>query len=540
MVACGNARWLGTRILPLAMSALVTFCGNSMVGPLTFLFFGLFLSFGLLGLLAMYRSSQETFENGIRRIAPGGGVRNDWSRTIVLTVSSITTAIAAILIPTNFTSRNQPYHWITTDVDANGDLWYVQLERSFLVARAKINSNPDLMLIEKVTAESPFREWDKDYIQPVHTAFAPLPFGPEIVRSADGQSQRLELVYDPRGFILAYSSVIPGDRTSRPTLMLSYIVSQDRVSRTMEPRGKPFKEKPIIFSRNWFVTRDGVYWFDSVTGTVKQMVSKQVDCYAVESRWDGKAVRANPSRLFLFSGSKLHEYHPPLSLMSQTDSLEPEATIDMGANVLEGLGSLRYTSKDDFTLIQKQAKSDQIFLKRPGKELERFVSSAPKGMEQDSASPSALEQGLTCMALPLASLLVLGLIILIAVFGFGTTPPDLEQDGGLAIVVGSAFIIAIQAVLACAFAYSAARHRGLSKRASLWWAFGGAMGGFGIALAITAIFPRCFRETCSNCKTKRRVELLTCEHCGHDWDLPACEGIEVLEKQTEQVALAVQ
>ena len=136
---------------------------------------------------------------------------------------------------------------------------------------------------------------------------------------------------------------------------------------------------------------------------------------------------------------------------------------------------------------------------------------------------------------------MVAVIMLIAVYGFGVPIPGIGQEGGLAsgMIEGSVLIM-FQAILACVLAYVTARHRGLSKKSRVGWSIAGSLGGFGVALAIIAIYPRCFREACTCCKKPRRVELLECEHCGSEWELPARDGIEVLENPSETENLVLQ
>lgn len=87
-------------------------------------------------------------------------------------------------------------------------------------------------------------------------------------------------MFDPRGYILAYTPVPTSQSGGRPQWLLSYVVSQDRVSRSIEPRGRPFNEKPAIVSRHLWVTTDGLRWFDMDKGTVDHFAKMQVDGYA--------------------------------------------------------------------------------------------------------------------------------------------------------------------------------------------------------------------------------------------------------------------
>ena len=58
MVACSTTRWVGTRILPLAVSCLLTICGLSMTLSAPIGLVLLILGFAAFGVYAMYRASQ--------------------------------------------------------------------------------------------------------------------------------------------------------------------------------------------------------------------------------------------------------------------------------------------------------------------------------------------------------------------------------------------------------------------------------------------------------------------------------------------------
>ncbi len=538
MLACSNARWIGTRVLPLAIAALITISGMSTLLSNAVILEWLFLALGAFGLFAMLRASQDAFDNGARRVSPGMGLRSHWSRSLVLTVSSIVASMTAILFPTNFTSRNEIYRYISPAFDESGDAVYELMERGYAVERAKISSDPDAMVIEKVAGEAIIFSSSQVYqvylMSTAQETVTAQPFSPRKLRSMRSEV----FVYDPKGYVLAYAAVPSGDRTDRATWLLSYVVGRDKVSRHMETRGLPFQTKPTVVSNNLIVTKEGMYWFDKEAAKVKHIVTMQVDGYGWEQI-------ATSHRIFLVSGSRLLEYSDPSTLTS-LDSLQPEASIEVGENLLLlGMQSrFLYKDKDDFTVIRQTGAFRYLVVqKRPGKELERFTSSPPKSMQAQTShlGPSAFYNGLVCMALPLAYILISGVIMLIAVFGFGVQMPEIGQDGGLASgMIEGAALIMFQAILACVLAYAAARHRGLSKKARVGWSIAGALGGFGVAVAIIAIYPRCFREACTCCKKPRRVELLVCEHCGSEWELPARDGIEVLETPSESENLVLQ
>ncbi len=534
MLACSNARWIGTRVLPLALAAMVTMSGMSTMLSNLVILNCLILALGSFGLFAMHRASQDAFENGPRRVSPGMGVRSHWSRSLVLTVSSIVASMTAFLFPTNFTSH-EIYRYISTAFDESGDAVYELMERGYAVERAKISSDPDAMVVEKVAREAiTFSSLEAYLMSTEQETLTAVPFSPRKLLETRSEV----FVYDPKGYVLAYTPVPSGDRTDRATWLLSYVVSRDKVSRHMEPRGLPFQTKPTVVSDNLIVTKEGMYWFDKEAAKVEHFVTLQVDGYGWEQS-------ATSHRIFLVSGSRLLEYSDPSTLTS-LDSLQPEASIEVGENLLLlGMHSrFLYKDKDDFTVIRQNGAFRYLVIqKRPGKELERFTSSPPKGMQARTShlGQSAFDRGLMCMALPMAYILISGVIMFIAVYGFGVPIPGIGQEGGLAsgMIEGSVLIM-FQAILACVLAYVTARHRGLSKKARVGWSIAGSLGGFGVALAIIAIYPRCFREACTCCKKPRRVELLECEHCGSEWELPARDGIEVLENPSETENLVLQ
>lgn len=538
MVACSNARWVGTRILPLAISCLVTICALSMTLSAPIGLVVLILGFAAFGVYAMYRASQDAFENGARRVAPSTGSRGVWSRNLVLTLASMIASITALLFPAPFVSQNEIYRYVANVFDDEGNAWCVLLEGGYHKARSRISSDPNSQAIEKVSDEFYRLDYSKHMIlQPVASnpstnllsGSEPASFcSPQILSSSSSEF----LVFDPRGYILAYTPVPRSYSGGRPQWLLSYVVSQDRLSRSIEPRGKPFNEKPTVVSPNLLVTRDGLRWFDKEKGTVDHFAKMQVDGYT-------DVTTMLKHQLFIYSGDKLIEYSKLYNPVSP-EAVQPEATIAVGEN-LTAFGFLCqfwYKDKDNFTLIKSVPLGTIVVSKRPNKDLERFTSKPPKGMQVSNGGQPALSNGLICMAIPVSYYLIIGLFVLIAYYGVGVPKPEFGGDVFLLEwMVPFVVFIAIQVALACILAYVAARHRGLSRRARIGWSIGGALGGFGVALAIIAIYPRCIREACPSCKKMRRVELLDCESCGSQWELPASLGIEVLDEAPTPVCV---
>ena len=522
MVACGNARWIGTRVLPLVVSCLVTIASFTISAPAPLATFAIALSLGALGLVILFLASQETFARGASRDAPGMGPPSHWSRNIVLTASSITAVMIAMIFPTTFTAQDDLQRYVTTDVDATGNLWFVLKEQSHPIKRAKISSDADSMVVEKVTRDSQPLDGTLNVLFHLRSENS-LWWGADRLGANVLQGQYLDLVYDSSGYILAYTAL--GDRRSRPAWMLKHIIGQDRISRPLEPRGKPFEAMPTLHLPNLLVSKDGLYRIDVESGTIRQVISQHVDGYS----WDfDREKRLDFNRMFLLNGSNITEYRIPDSL-GPNQTLDPIATFEADVNLKIGLGSFGYENQDNYSVIHQVAGSRfHIVQKRPGKELERFTCKPPEEMKPSYQGHSVFMNGLICMAVPVAYILVAGASVLVSVYGFGVSWSEFADGGGPEWIWAGAIVFLVQAILSGALAYAAARHRGLSRKARIGWAIGGALGGFGVALAIIAIYPRCIRETCWQCKRSRRVELPLCDHCGWEWETPTMEGIEVI------------
>ncbi len=530
MIACSSARWIGTRVLPLGTAFLVSLASLAIHLPaiiwLTWVWISLlctFLALGVLGLLILARASQDTFENAPRRVSPSFDADRNWCRSLVLICGSILTSIAVLMLPSNFSGPSEVGRYVQTKIDESGELWFVLVERGEAIQRARIGADMDAMVVQSVPVG-----WTPEE-QPANTnrtininrleKFQPIDYW-SVEEIATFSSE--VFIYDPLGYVLVYAPLPSDDRYRHNTWLLSYVIGQDRISRAGETRGSPFLERPkaiTAFSRKMVVTKDGVFRFDKETGEVVRVAALGVDGYAVEN--SGKS-----PRLFLNSDNKMFVY-PNQASSEPAIALQPESTMDVGQDLI-GILTFWYKDQDNFTaLTWVDPTSYQVVKKSSGKGLERFRASIPKEMSGTYNGQSISEKVLECIAIPAAYFLIGGSIMLIVVTTFGETLPEFGPGLELAI-----FAIAIQVLLSCCVAFAAARHRGLSKKARMGWAIAGALLGFGIGLAILAIYPRCIRETCSRCQKLRRVELSVCEHCGNAWDLPNEEGIEIVDNKT--------
>ncbi|MDA1050697.1 MAG: hypothetical protein O3C40_09480 [Planctomycetota bacterium] len=92
------------------------------------------------------------------------------------------------------------------------------------------------------------------------------------------------------------------------------------------------------------------------------------------------------------------------------------------------------------------------------------------------------------------------------------------------------FLGMLQPTIGIPLAFWAARRRRLDKRATrrwICWAFW--FGPCG-SLALLAVYPRLIREPCNVCQRPARIDLASCEHCGHSLDETPQTGIEIFDQ----------
>jgi len=100
--------------------------------------------------------------------------------------------------------------------------------------------------------------------------------------------------------------------------------------------------------------------------------------------------------------------------------------------------------------------------------------------------------------------------------------------GPLPKSAGPWMLIALHAAVSVIGTLLLVRSRVASIRSRLAWMAFGAIAGVGTWLAVIAVYPRTVLERCAGCERRRRVDRDRCEHCGAEWELPDSEGISLV------------
>jgi len=131
----------------------------------------------------------------------------------------------------------------------------------------------------------------------------------------------------------------------------------------------------------------------------------------------------------------------------------------------------------------------------------------------------------------------------------GRTPPGIarvwelsksDPSKAAAMLFPFLLLLLLQPMIGIPLVVWAARRRSLDKwstRQWICWAFW--FGPCG-SLALLAVYPRILREPCGGCHRATRINLASCEHCGHSLDETPKTGIEIFDRNTNTPTIVTQ
>lgn len=88
--------------------------------------------------------------------------------------------------------------------------------------------------------------------------------------------------------------------------------------------------------------------------------------------------------------------------------------------------------------------------------------------------------------------------------------------------------LVMHAVIAAAIAFWISGRRGAARTTKVLWAVLGTIFGVVVLPAIIAIHAKLIYEPCPQCDNPRRIDKMTCDSCGADWDRLPRDGNEVI------------
>lgn len=534
VIACRPAHWFGTRLLPLAAAI-----GGSFLSLAVFSGAPLYVSLPILALsclcvLWMAFAARHAFIRMPSQVSPTRVRSKSLALDSVLLASSVLFTGAIGLLPLNFIGQTT-YRYPTIEFDKTGMPVYVV--RGSAVSRDGVREVLEMLPMSDPSEPKPENIELSEPAAPF--AFVPLvdspnKFDPTFVHSVGDR----QVFFDPAGYLLVYQRNIGFGS------MLEYVIASDAVTLPNELRGRPFRKPPrFLVSQNsyppsinnfgvpnsvtipvqsltqWTIaTSDGFKQVDLEKRTIATLIKDPIDSITIP-------VAGNLDRVAIRSGDSLRVYKGVTSQPNaEANPLALESTLQISTNAsTDANGILNYQDSENWTFLDGNVAQREFHVTR---------SSAGKTRAYTFMTPDETLQSL-------------GRIQSEAFVVFGALPPLLTV-GSLAISQTFTDSPAVDywpllfpCLVTIALTVFAARYRGLSSRQTALWGVLAGLIGFGVPLAVLAIYPVAIYETCNACQRRRRVENETCEPCGAHWDALPNEGIEILESGAMETMTAV-
>ena len=517
LVFARKAAWQGTRLLPflaaaVAITAFVV-AESTAVFQLAFSV-AAFLIFALIAYAGMHEGK---------------------IRTGVLVLSSLV-AVAGVQLLLNgaFESFARSYEVakpaLVYELDPNGDLWLVEVSRSRNPEGKEYLAGSEI--VDGLDATSGLGELPNDF------SGVPLSVASHWVTRASKRSFYEMTMHSseenrylhPDGYWLVYNGSLD--------VPLVGTITQDGLRAGFSPGGRRFasdtKAIQVLFAKKkighllW--GSGGLWLYDSQEGTTKLLFEHPVDWVAPLGNWN-----AGPMDLLVGSEDHLHR----LKLVdsgtaggSQTqDWYADDGDLWLDVEAVE-TSKLPAPPKQFRNYMMVGAVDDQYtVLSEPNfATLEPGTQVWKTGRLQSFQTASADSLLFNCIAGLTAPVLVVS-HLLGSVWYLGN-PVQLQFNGSL---VAGAIVLLVSLVLVV---YLCSR-RACTSTQTWAWVCATLLLGAATPLAVLAIYPRLYFESCQHCGRSRRVDRAKCEHCGAERDEISSGGIGLFDREQNVRANAV-
>jgi hypothetical protein len=533
LIACRQANWFGTRLLPLASAVAGSFLSISVLAgaPLYVTLPVYLLSCASAVLMAF--AARHAFVRIPSQVHPTRVRSESLPMRFVLLSASILLVGALGLLPLNFIMQAN-YRYATTEFDKNG-------MPVFVIRGLPINRVGSREILESIPMIDPSQTRPE---QTEATAFGTQfllvalddslnKFDPTFVQMIGDR----KVFFDLSGYLLVYQShQVFGE-------VLECVISSDAVSLPHLPRGTPFQKAPRLLidppvhpqvnfgvqvteSRRipfysiseWlFATNEGIIKANVEKRTVELVLKESIDSV-------GWSITGDSQRIVIHSGDSLRVFKSNASEPGVPPSqFTLEATLDTVGNAY---GLLSYGDSANWTYLDGFSTQRNFKVTR---------CTNGKTSDYDFAVPDITMKSLSVGRSE-------------SPFIFGAMPPLLSVGSSVILQrLSSAkrfdataidyLPLLMQILVAIVLTIVATKHRGLNSRQTTIWVVLAAVLGLGVPLGVMAIYPAAVYEICSGCHRRRRVENTTCEHCGADWEVSSREGIEIVESEPAFTAI---
>lgn len=521
-----DARWMGTKWLPVLFGAAVAFPACALLFAVHSL--GTFVAFAAIIIVTygiLIHASLHTFAHQTFKPSPSSPESMSVTRGIGLFVASLVVVTMAALLLLSFAQPRYmfaDYRTYQLSCSSAGDIWETEAVWSNTIRGSSVK----VIAGRKVTGQS----GEDGELEPI-----PDDWEEATTVVLSGAPRR-----DTWAVKFHYSGVV---RNAPPRLSMQKSVFYDRAGRfylyddaavnssfaCITPRGvfEGWERPRGRFIDAWLIQdaslddsagqemliadRDGIYRVSLASKTIEKIIETPV----AQVGFLGAGGNV-PGRIWIASGTELKRFTigPP---REGTDvAVEASGQWPLAPPAKSESSSVAETGDDVIAVMTTQWRDRSVT---------RFRVYRPDGSLRDRGrvrlhpNPDLAYRDREAICIPPA---------LIA----ATMAVEFVLVGG--VVFGSASFwgpVAVHIILAMLLAFWIGHRNALSQRKRIAWVIAAAGGGIGAALAMIAIYRQPVYEACPDCDRPRRVDLQHCEACGSNWKPAEQRGNEIFERQ---------
>jgi hypothetical protein len=526
LVVSRPARWLGTKLIPLFASVLITLSSGGVYTPVPINVSVLVL--GLASFLLLAFASRSVFEKGETCAAFAAATPIAFPTKSILFLSSLVALWAAFEAP-NLIVWPAEQSYQVVKIDSKGEPWLVN---SYRVGGINANQSVTRLPIVEDASKVAAQEIPEDWREGGHYF---VPISKETESGCDfrilKQTENGEWFLDDRGRILAYEY-----QGNQKGVIGFRVIERKAAEEVSKPSSKTFNTlKSNQFLATWqkpslidlFFDAHGVYVIGPKDRQIYTLLDKSIDGFSGAYRGgdndsDALIVLASGKTVTIYRVEK-SDSNPAGFALVEGQALDTAIELGSYGNTFVFFGKANWPAPTDWTWVSHRSEKEYRGYRKRSTD-EKPVSYTfqlpnkwlPESLKVDYGPETTI--GMSAL-----SLLAQGI-------GNLMSTPDLV---GIEVVVeelrAAAPMIAVMAILATLLTCAMARVRRLTTRQQIVWSLIGFLFGIGAALAVLAIYPQVHSAQCPRCGRKRRVDRDRCENCNAKWELPVTEGIEIIE-----------
>lgn len=556
--ACRQARWIGTRCLPLCLP-LVAITATMLLPDPAVPFWILLLPTGITLVTAwiIIAAARHAFTIQTCLPSPGSEESHSWPNSIGLTAASVLACCTAVIFVQGLLmTREQPTPFTENRlaVSTDGSLW--ELEESWPSIYHRQQQPPTRtgrQIIPDDAASTPRASLDDTWQELPITPLA-AQYTNDLLSTAVGYSSlsstastsyggpvsiyerngRLYLYQEPQGWCATVTPQGFFRPSETPSGAFSSCVNLWYFQHSRHVLASLGGHRILADS-------DGIYQLDVDEWTIRKLSDDSADALAIALPRD----QVPDAWLWTVSDTRIHRYDlQPLGEETSLPSVDSEL---IKATHNYPLPQVSLTPAGSWpSAVTGDPETHTFSVTSLSPDSAAIIASTPAGQRTfQTVSDDGTSSGLTPLPdrqLPngasspstwvLPPCMVAGYSVVVAV-----AAPD--SAAAPSVTAREWMMLALHATLGALLAWQLARRRGTSSQAQCCWLIVGMLAGLPAALAVIAVCPVVVRESCSKCRRQRRVDRDQCEFCFAEWETPEDDGIALIGPREQELLSVV-